>query len=114
MGPFGITATRSFGRGRGLSSISRNPPRYIVMIKLFAPDHPGERLPLDIARVRIGDTLLQLHKILIRFAATPRHYAIEILKRRAKLAIGQADTDRQISAGRDRGLIMSGNLRPLP
>src|SRR5215472_10813494 len=114
MAPFGITATRSFGRGRGLSSISRNPPGYVVMIKLFAPDHPGERLSLDVARVRIGDTLLQFRKILIRFTATLRHHAIEILKRHAKLAIGQADTDRQISAGRDRGLIMGGGLRPLP
>ena len=38
------------------------------MIKLLAPDHPGEGLALDEARVGVGDAVLQLGVKFVRLA----------------------------------------------
>ena len=47
MPPLAVTALLTFGRRRWLRRIAIQPLLDDVMIKLFAPQHPGERLPLN-------------------------------------------------------------------
>ena len=49
--------------------------------KLFRPDHPGKRLGLDVARVGIGDVLLQPGVKFVGFTPVPGEDGVEIGRR---------------------------------
>ncbi len=55
----GITDMQAFGRRRGLCRVAVEPLVHIEIVKLLGPQQPGQGLTLHIARVLIGDTVLQ-------------------------------------------------------
>jgi len=58
----------------------------MTKLALLAPNHPGERLALDIARVGVGEVALQLYVKLIGFAPVLLKDGVEVVK------VGQASS----------------------
>ena len=76
--PFAVAAVFAFGGRRRLVRVAVNPFRHVVVEELFRPNHPGERLTLDVARVGVGDVLLQLGVELVGLAAALGEDGVEV------------------------------------
>ena len=80
MFPVRVAAVLAFGRRRRLGRVAAQPFRHVVVIKLLAPNHAGERLALDQARIGVGDAFLQFGVKFVGFADALGENGIEIGK----------------------------------
>ena len=76
MRPFVVAPSSSFRRGRRLAGIALQPPGHIVMEKLFAPDHAGERLPVNEPMI-LGEAFLHAAIEGVRFQTAPLDQVVE-------------------------------------
>ena len=57
--------------------IAGKPASYVEAVKLFRPEHSGESLPLNAARVRVRDASLYDRVEFIGLVTSLRHHSIE-------------------------------------
>ena len=65
---------------RRLAGIALQPLRHVVVEELLAPDHPGQRLPLDEPLI-VGQACLQAVVEVVGLATAPLDQAVEAGKR---------------------------------
>ena len=82
MQPLVVAALLPFGRRRRLGGVALQPFAHLVTVKLLAPDHPGERLALDVAFVGGGNAVLQLRVKIVGLKDAPGEDGIEVGKRK--------------------------------
>ena len=97
MRPVGIAPVQPLGRRRRLPRISVEPGIHVVGVKLLAPQHAGEGLPLHPAQIvraaGIGQRLVEF----VRFGDPVGEGAVEIVE--SPVAVGETQPDRFRLAG---------------
>src|SRR3954454_4943688 len=106
MRPLVIAPALAFRGRRRLGVVAAKPFRNVVVIKLFAPDHAGECLALDVARVWISEILLEAGVEVVGFAAALLSDGIEVRKRLADGLICEANAERCGMTGRNFQVVM--------
>src|SRR5258708_13362669 len=79
--PLGVATVLPFVWRRELAGVAVDPLADVVVKKLFRPNHAGERLALDVARVGIDVVRLQSRVKLISLAQTRGKVGVEITER---------------------------------
>ena len=76
--PVNIAHALAFWRRWRLRGIAVEPRPHVEPIKLFRPDHAGERLPLDGTQIGIVQTVLQVGIKLIRLGEALRKNGVKL------------------------------------
>ena len=110
--PGGVATVATLGRRWRLRRVAVEPALHVVVVELLAPDHPGERLPGDQARVVVDGGRDHLAVELVGLHATLREHLVEA---RAERGVGrgrpEADPDHLGLPRRDRQAVPPGDLR---
>src|SRR6202034_4714881 len=111
MPPFAIALpTRRRAR---LRRISGYPLLHVEIIVLLAPDHAGEGLPLDQARVRVLNAVLQLRVELVGLSDARGKDLVEVGERLGHMRPAQPQPQLCAAASRHIESVPSGRLGAL-
>src|SRR5208337_5077518 len=81
VGPLPIASPSAFARGLRMSRVALEPLSHVKVVKLFAPERPGERLALHTAHVLARDVSVDTVVELVRLTQPEREYVAEPSKR---------------------------------
>src|SRR5208337_4487835 len=79
----------AFARGLRMSRVALEPLSHVKVVKLFAPERPGERLALHTAHVLARDVSVDTVVELVRLTQPEREYVAEPSKRLGHARPGQ-------------------------
>src|SRR5215469_754142 len=113
MGPIRVARTFVPRRRRRLRRIPLQPGTDVIVVELLAPNHSGEGLPLNDARVFVGLVLLKPCVILISLTHTCSGQIVKVRKCSRLWMSGEPQTNFLRSPSRNLQRVVRGGLSAL-